>query len=360
MKVHYFPHFPERSYCDLVKRVNPDAQAFPGDVWIKYSNRLKLYCYWWPKLVLFGIWVARKSMLSDSPPDVVVVWTHLVLLPILILRSLCRRRRPKVVLLDFILTPRQSNLKATLRKYYYRRLLGATDLVICHTESERRSYPNALNLDPNKFAFVPCWDIDGGLRPTTTKQADYVVSAGKSNRDYQLLFRAARRLPLECRIVCDELVKDRHVPDNVTILSDCYGQDYVDALAGARVVVLPLKNEQVTSGQLVLLASMALRKPIVVTAALGTVDYVDDGETALLVPPGDEDALVRAVEQLLSNEQCAGQLAAAAAEAYARNYSTQAALKTLNDLMLERLQRRPSEPIGKEPALRDHCAQEAG
>jgi glycosyltransferase involved in cell wall biosynthesis len=45
--------------------------------------------------------------------------------------------------------------------------------------------------------------------------------------------------------------------------------------------------------------AMALRKPVVATMTGGLPEIVQDGETGLLVPPGDPDALAKVVLLLL-------------------------------------------------------------
>ncbi len=55
----------------------------------------------------------------------------------------------------------------------------------------------------------------------------------------------------------------------------------------------------------VLLEAMVMRKPVVATKVGGIVDVVRDGETGILVPPGDADALAKAIVTLLKDEELA-------------------------------------------------------
>jgi glycosyltransferase involved in cell wall biosynthesis len=55
--------------------------------------------------------------------------------------------------------------------------------------------------------------------------------------------------------------------------------------------------------QVSLIEAMAAGLPIVATAVGGTPDAVRDGETGLLVPPADSDALAQAVERMLSDRE---------------------------------------------------------
>lgn len=54
---------------------------------------------------------------------------------------------------------------------------------------------------------------------------------------------------------------------------------------------------------LALLEAMALERPVVSTAVGGIVEAVEDGETALLVPAGDAEALARAALALLADPE---------------------------------------------------------
>ncbi len=64
------------------------------------------------------------------------------------------------------------------------------------------------------------------------------------------------------------------------------------------VVVLPYV-EATQSG--VVVNAYSYRKPVVASAVGGLVDQVIHGETGLLVPPGDQDALVDALVELLTD-----------------------------------------------------------
>jgi glycosyltransferase involved in cell wall biosynthesis len=81
------------------------------------------------------------------------------------------------------------------------------------------------------------------------------------------------------------------------------------ALTGAAdVVVIPSRSEGLP---LAALEALAAGRPIVATAVRGLRDLLEDGRTALLVPPGDEAALAAAVRRLLAD----GDLARALGEA---------------------------------------------
>ena len=86
----------------------------------------------------------------------------------------------------------------------------------------------------------------------------------------------------------------------------------IDARAIAarfEVFVSPGRSEGLP---MAILEAMALGRPIVATAVGGTPDVLTDGVDALLVPPGDVDALATAIVRLLTDEDLARRLGMAA------------------------------------------------
>ena len=77
-------------------------------------------------------------------------------------------------------------------------------------------------------------------------------------------------------------------------------------LARADIVVAPSLREPF--GNAVVEAQLALR-PVVATAALGHLESVTDGETGLLVPAEDVEALAKAIRQLIEDPELAASLA---------------------------------------------------
>jgi glycosyltransferase involved in cell wall biosynthesis len=77
-----------------------------------------------------------------------------------------------------------------------------------------------------------------------------------------------------------------------------YRPDAERIVAAADVVALPSWTEGLP---LVLIEAMVRRRPVVATPVGGTPEVVADGETGLLVPPRDPQALADALERLLAD-----------------------------------------------------------
>jgi len=80
---------------------------------------------------------------------------------------------------------------------------------------------------------------------------------------------------------------------------------------GSRFVVIPLHETIQPAGQSVCLQAMACGKPVIISDIGGIWDrnFIRDGETVLLTPPGDAVALAEKVQLLLSDRVLAERLA---------------------------------------------------
>jgi glycosyltransferase involved in cell wall biosynthesis len=128
------------------------------------------------------------------------------------------------------------------------------------------------------------------------------LETGGEYRDF--LEREARRLGVADRVVLTGYRAD--VPEIL---------DAVDA------VVLPSLVEGMP---LVLLEAMAHGRPVVATPVGGTREVVVDGETGLLVPPRDPQALARAIRRLVDDAELASRLGAAGRERVRERFSVEA------------------------------------
>jgi glycosyltransferase involved in cell wall biosynthesis len=87
-------------------------------------------------------------------------------------------------------------------------------------------------------------------------------------------------------------------PGRVFAAVDVPEEELGDIYAAASLVVAPTIGAR-ACGSLASAEAMAAGKPVVASRVGGIPEYVDEGVTGLLVPPGQSDALVHAVQTLL-------------------------------------------------------------
>jgi glycosyltransferase involved in cell wall biosynthesis len=113
--------------------------------------------------------------------------------------------------------------------------------------------------------------------------------------------------------------------------------DVPAVLGAADVAVMPSLNEALSN---VLLESMAAGAPVVATRVGGTPEALVDGDTGLLVPPGEAGALAAGVSRLLDDRELARRLGCAARRLIAERFSVERMVRATEDLYAELLARK--------------------
>lgn len=113
--------------------------------------------------------------------------------------------------------------------------------------------------------------------------------------------------------------------------------DATEILASCDVFVLPSLWEGLPYA---LVEAAAAGRPIVATAIDGVLEVVRDGETGLLVPPADPEALSRAILRLLGDRELAGKLGRAARETIPPGFAMDRMIRETSALYREAAARR--------------------
>lgn len=108
-----------------------------------------------------------------------------------------------------------------------------------------------------------------------------------------------------------------------------YRHDVPQILASLDVLV---SSSLIETFGLTLIEAMAAGKPVVATASGGPADIVVPGETGLLVPPGDPEALAQAIMALLKDREMAQTMGQAGRRRAERCFDVQVHTRKVEDL----------------------------
>ncbi|MFZ0639621.1 MAG: glycosyltransferase [Candidatus Acidiferrales bacterium] len=124
-----------------------------------------------------------------------------------------------------------------------------------------------------------------------------------------------------------------------------------DWLAAADIGVLPSFYEGLP---LAAVETLAAGLPIVATAVDGTPEVVIDGETGLLVPPGDPAAMADAISKLARQPELRRKFAVAGRERVLKQFTIQRQVEQTSNLYLSEWSRRASSnaELSREEAIR--------
>ncbi len=110
-------------------------------------------------------------------------------------------------------------------------------------------------------------------------------------------------------------------------------EDVQPLLGEAAVFVLPSLAE--SSGSVSVIEALRSGTPVVASACDGMPEDLTDGREALLVPPGDAEALAAALQRLLADPDLRARLAAGGREAYERSFSAERFVEALGGVYSE-------------------------
>lgn len=178
---------------------------------------------------------------------------------------------------------------------------------------------------------------DETLRPTGEPDGGYVLAVGRDRgRDWTTLLAALAGAGLPAKVCCRPAdLEGQPVPAGVEVLGYVPRAEYRRLLAGARVVAIASRPLAYPSGQSVLLEAMAMAKAAVVTATPALADYVDDGVTALAVPPGDPAALRERIVEAAGDDALRRRLGAGGRAAVEATFNARAMWATIAKDLLD-------------------------
>jgi glycosyltransferase involved in cell wall biosynthesis len=186
---------------------------------------------------------------------------------------------------------KDSSLYLKMRKRFTEFCCGKATIIFVYSRGELAEYSMIFPAIASKLRFVRYgrnYEVFGnkGFSDGT----DYVASGGISNRDFNTLAEALSLLSLEgfpvnCKIatrIGHEPI--RKVPPGMEVRYDIRIDQFGDFLKNSRLVVLPLKQTQLSSGHMVLLEAMSIGKPVIVADTPAVRDYVSP-DTVILYEP---------------------------------------------------------------------------
>jgi glycosyltransferase involved in cell wall biosynthesis len=155
--------------------------------------------------------------------------------------------------------------------------------------------------------FVPEEAFHAWARPRPTfvpGEADYLMFAGAlgAHKGVDVLLRAWAQLDPRLPLVMAGIRRfdsPRRVPDGVVLAEEVPHEDVLAAWGHCAAAVVPSVWPEPFGA--VALEAMAAGKPVVASAIEGLSELVVDGSTGILVPPGDVDALRRAMQALVDD-----------------------------------------------------------
>ena len=245
-----------------------------------------------PWRVSQALWLLRVQ----RDVDVVIATHEAAALPALLLRRVGLVRRPVLVMTVAAL---EASSRASFAGFVHRAALRGADAVTVFASAQQEPLARRLGRPRQTVRWVPLGVDTSFFVPHEVARVGGVLSVGtNAGKDFPTLMAA---LPPDttCTVVTDAWNRAQAQPladgRAVTFRSDVAIAELRDLYARADVMVLPLRESEMSSGQTVLLENLAMATPVVISDVSGVSDYVDP-EVVCVVPPGDPSRLRDALD----------------------------------------------------------------
>lgn len=244
-------------------------------------------------------WVFRRQRATD-----VFIATHeAAALPALMLRRIGLLRRPVLVM---TVAATGADYRAGARGWAKRWALRGADTLTVFSSAQVTLLAEVLGVPDARVRFLRLGvDVDFFSPLEETRDAGILAVGTNEGKDHPTLVRA---LPLgvPCTIVTDSRNRDAGLAavdgKDVTFLSDIPILRLREMYATAQVLVIPLREVDISSGQTVLLENLAMNTPTIVSDVAHIRDYAV-AEAVRLVPAGDVEGMSKAINDVLA---CSG------------------------------------------------------
>jgi hypothetical protein len=200
--------------------------------------------------------------------------------------------------------------------------------IVVHSRAEQVLVHKWFGVPIQKFHYLPLQKGELAVAAEPDEIQPYILAMGTANRDYATLCKAIAHSGVRTIIVAGpRSIEGLVLPANVEWRCG------LALAAKATVNVVPLIDGDTASGQVTVVEALRSGPTVIATSTIGTVDYIEDGVTGLLVPPGDPAAVGQAIMTAWSDRWLRSKLSTNALSFAAQHLSDEALGAALGELL---------------------------
>ncbi len=186
----------------------------------------------------------------------------------------------KIIVCGFLFENKNSRLYYRLRKFIAKKSIENISKIVVYSSLEEEYYSKIFSIK-NKFTFVP-YGIDypelKNYDCQKLPQNEYIFSGGGSNRDYLTLidaYNCLQNVSTPLVIATQPWRLNGMDISKCVVLSDVVNETFGDVMKKSKLMVLSLKDDNISAGHMVMLQALSLGVPVLVNRISAIQDYVD-------------------------------------------------------------------------------------
>lgn len=255
------------------------------------------------------------------------------------------RLKTKFVLLNISLNRTLHRNKPNYIKYkFIKYLISQFDAIVCLSHFQIDDLASNYQIDRQKLHFIPLGVDEQFWSPVDFEKNKYILSVGKDNgRDYDTLFKAAKKLPQDnFVVVCGQWnIEGLDIPSNVRVIFGRPVKELKILYKSAKMLLLITHDDKYLdgsdcSGQTVLLDAMSSGLPIIVSRKKYLADYARDKVELLTVDFYDAEDIADKIK-ILNDDNLALSLSQAARSRVIGNFTSKRMAEGLSKVFRELL-----------------------
>ncbi len=179
--------------------------------------------------------------------------------------------------------------------------------VICVSQAQAEFAVNSMEFPTSSVDFIFDKVDHNFFRPEHNENGDYILAIGQEQRDYKTLIEAVNGTDIQLVIVASSPWSQFNLEiiekPNVTLVSKIPYTELRDLYNGAKLILVPLFENNYGAGLNTLLEAMAMAKPLIISKTEGIDNYIQHAETGLFSKPGESDELRDHILRLMGDSK---------------------------------------------------------
>lgn len=295
----------------------------------------------WQKVLVrwvMYVWVSFKALCLSEKYDVITAWQPVCGLFLSLFYRMLGIKPSSLIIQNFIYNQKPSQYYESLRFAFVKLALSKIDYITVFTHAEIGRIAGLFDFPKERIFCIPQGvSPDNNFRPIPIEKTQpYIFAAGMSLRDYGTLIEAVRDISAKVVIVCQKQnLRGLDLPPHVEPHINLWGDKVKELRRNARLVVVPLLEEQVSSGQYDILYAMSEGKAVIATKTVASVEHITDGYDGCLVPCRNAQVLKVKIQNLLDRPEEAARLGNNARKTFLEKFTSDVYQTKMTDLMLK-------------------------
>lgn len=223
-----------------------------------------------------------------------------------------------------------------IRRWLAQVSLTEIDHFVVHTRREVDIYHQWLGIPLDRLEFVPFHEKELPVTSQENTTDPFIIALGSAHRDFPTLFQAVEKLSIPTIVASGpKALEGLTIPSQVKTPFGIGRKECLTRAQEAAISIVPLlpKSTAVAAGVVTIVEAMRMGRAVIASRCLGAEDYIQHGETGLLVEPESVDDLEQAIKMLWNDSGLRERLGQAARQYAQEHFSYEAAGVTLGTIL---------------------------